>query len=219
MAAKKATVQVPTSLDEITLDQYQRFLKAQEDNKDEDFLQLKSIEIFCSVPERDVKTIMAKDVKRISDKIANLFKGDHDLVKSFKLNGIDYGFIPEMDEMSFGEYIDLDTNISDWKTMFISMSVLYRPIVHRSAGRYEVEEYSANTPERALAFPMTAVLGSIFFLGSLGKDLFQITKNYLTEEAEKRQAQSVNLAKNLDGIVAYLDLVEETFLNLKLSQN
>lgn len=171
MAAKKATVQVPTSLDEITLGQYQEFLKAQEDNQNEYFLQIKAIEIFCLVPEKDVKMIMAKDVKKISDKIINLFKGEHELVKSFKLNGIEYGFISSMDEMSFGEYVDLDTNISDWKTMFISMAVLYRPIAHRSSGRYEVEEYDAKTPDRALAFPMSAVLGSLFFFVQYRKRL------------------------------------------------
>lgn len=219
MAAKKATVQVPTSLDEITLGQYQEFLKAQEDNQNEYFLQIKAIEIFCLVPEKDVKMIMAKDVKKISDKIINLFKGDHELVKSFKLNGIEYGFISSMDEMSFGEYVDLDTNISDWKTMFISMAVLYRPIAHRSSGRYEVEEYDAKTPDRALAFPMSAVLGSLFFLFNTAKDLLLITQSYLRDQVVKQQAQSANSDKSLDGIQVYMDLVEGTFSKLKLSQN
>ena len=57
----KATINVPTSLDEITLKQYQKYLAEQKINEDEYNLQLKAIEIFCNVPENSVKKIIAKD--------------------------------------------------------------------------------------------------------------------------------------------------------------
>tara|TARA_R110000796_G_scaffold21344_2_gene62886 strand:+ start:1815 stop:2465 length:651 start_codon:yes stop_codon:yes gene_type:complete len=213
----KATLNVPTTLDEITLEQYQLYLAAQEGKDDEHYLQRKSIEIFCSVSEKDVKKIVAKDVRKISEKIAEMFEGEHELLRSFRMNGIDYGFVPNLDEISFGEYVDLDTYVSDWKNMHLSMNVLYRPITHRSAGRYEINSYETDKPEHALQMPMSAVLGSLFFLFNLGKDLLMTTQNYLKEEVEKQQVPSANLDKSLVGMAAYLDLAKETLLNLKLS--
>ena len=214
----KATLNIPTTLNEITLEQYQLYLAAQETKNNEHYLQRKIIEIFCSVSEENVKKIIAKDVKKISEKIASMFGGDHELLRSFKMNGIDYGFVPNLDEISFGEYVDLDTYVSDWKNMHLSMNVLYRPITHRSAGRYEINSYSTDKPENALQMPMSAVLGSLFFLFNLGRDLLITTKDYLKEEIKKQQVPLVNLDKSMDGMAAYLDLATEILPNLNLSR-
>ena len=167
----KATINVPTSLDEITLKQYQKYLAEQKINEDEYNLQLKAIEIFCNVPENSVKKIIAKDVRKITEKIAELFNSEPPLLKSFKMQGVEYGFIPNLDEITFGEYIDLDTYIPQWENMHLAMNVLYRPIAHRSSGRYELVPYSTITPEKSLGAPMSAVLGSLFFFIQFRKGL------------------------------------------------
>ena len=40
---------VPDSLNEITLEQYQKYLKIQDNNDDDTFLAIKMIEIFCGI--------------------------------------------------------------------------------------------------------------------------------------------------------------------------
>jgi len=213
----RATINVPTSLDEITLKQYQKYLQEQKINGDEKNLQFKAIEIFCSVPEKEVKKIIAKDVRKISEKIAAMFEAEPPLVQSFKMQGVEYAFIPNLDEITFGEYIDLDTYLPQWENMHLAINVLYRPIAHRASGRYQLVPYSTITPERILNAPMSAVLGSLFFLFNLGKDLLMITQNFLKEEVEKPQVQLANLDKSLAGMAACLDLAKETLLNLKPS--
>ena len=42
----KVEVYIPDTLSEITLGQYQKYLKIQDDNEDENFLAMKMIEIF-----------------------------------------------------------------------------------------------------------------------------------------------------------------------------
>ena len=49
---------------------------------------------------------------------------------AFKLGGIEYGLIPDFDDMSLGEYIDLDTYMGDWENMQIAMNVLYLSLIH-----------------------------------------------------------------------------------------
>ena len=46
----KIEINVPTSLSEITLRQYQKFLKIAEENPEGNFLDAKMIEIFCGIP-------------------------------------------------------------------------------------------------------------------------------------------------------------------------
>ena len=45
-------INVPTSLNEITLGQYQKFLKVAQENQECSFLNAKMIEIFCGIPLR-----------------------------------------------------------------------------------------------------------------------------------------------------------------------
>lgn len=213
----KAKINVPTKLSEITLRQYQEFLTAQETNEDEHYLEHKAIEIFCHVPEEKIKTIAAHSVTEIANKISALFADQKELVRFFTLNKKEFGFIPNLDEISFGEYIDIDTYLSDWKNMHYAMNVLYRPISHKKAGRYDLVGYDTEQRDRALQMPMDAVLGSIFFLFNLRKDLLKTTLNSLAEEVEIQQVHLPHLDKNGGGTIRSMDLVRETLNELSQS--
>lgn len=213
----KAKINVPTKLSEITLRQYQEFLTAQETNEDEHYLEHKAIEIFCHVPEEKIKTIAAHSVTEIANKISALFADQKELVRFFSLNKEEFGFIPNLDEISFGEYIDIDTYLSDWKNMHYAMNVLYRPISHKKAGRYDLIGYDTEQRDRALQMPMDAVLGSIFFLFNLRKDLLKTTLNSLAEEVEIQQVHLPHLDKNGGGTIRSMDLVKETLNELSQS--
>ena len=214
----KVKLNIPTKLSEITLEQYQAFLAAQEISQEENYLEGKAVEIFCNIPPESVRLITAHSISDVTSKISAIFSQKPELVRFFTLNKKEYGFIPNLDEMSFGEYIDVDTYLSDWKNMHFAMNVLYRPVVHKSAGRYELSAYDTETRDRALQMPMDAVLGSIFFLFNLGTDLLKVTQNYLKEEVEKQRVHYPNLDRNGVGITHFMDLVTETLNGLSLYQ-
>ena len=99
----KVNLRIPTSLNEITLAQYQEFAKLEADlDKTKDTaIQLKIVEIFCKVPEVVVRNMKATDIAEICEIINTMFDTEHQLINRFRLKGIDYGFIPELDDMSF----------------------------------------------------------------------------------------------------------------------
>ena len=35
------------------------------------------------------------------------------LINTFVMDGVEYGFIPKLDDITLGEYIDIDNNIKD----------------------------------------------------------------------------------------------------------
>ena len=73
-----------------------------------------------------------------------MFTQKPDLVTKFRLDGVEYGFIPDLNELSFGEYIDLDTYLGDWENIHTAMNVLYRPINSKKGDRYTIQEYDVN---------------------------------------------------------------------------
>ena len=159
----KARLNIPNQLSEITLRKYQKFVKLNTDEIDDRFLQVKMIEIFCEVSHENVLKIKFSDADRVTAILGDMFTQKPKLVTKFKLNGIEYGFIPELDEISFGEYIDLDTYLGDWENIHTAMNVLYRPIESQKGERYTIKDYDVNTKEDLLDMPLDAVISSVFF--------------------------------------------------------
>lgn len=163
----KVEILVPKSLSEITLGKYMRYAKLEtKENKDTTFLMQKCVEIFCELDLQNIATIRYKSLLKVIEHINTLFNGKYEFKNKFKMNGVEYGFIPVLDDISMGEYIDLDNYFSDWDNMHKAMSVLYRPVTHSKDDRYDIEPY--NGTERSEEYknmPMDVVMGSfIFFL-------------------------------------------------------
>ena len=213
----KVELTVPNSLNEITLGQYQEYLKLKDLTETE--LSLKMIEIFCNVKAEYVRNIKANDVSDIVNIISKMFDSKPSLVNTFKLNGVEYGFIPNLDEMSFGEYIDLDTNIGDWDNMDKAMGVLYRPIEIRKNDRYHIKEYDAGDTEHLKDMPLDAVLGSILFFYHLGSELCQVTMNSLNKTEEELLQEYLNSEQNGVGTQVFMHSLNQILGDLNISLN
>ena len=211
-------ITIPTSLKDITLRQYKHFLKIQETVTEERFLNAKMIEIFCGVKLEKVMLLRLKDSLEISSILTKMFEEKPQLITMFKLNGVDYGFQPQLDEITLGEYIDLDTFIGDWDNMEKAMNVLYRPVLVKMKGKYSIDTYQLGTEANILDMPMDAVLSSIFFLWNLGLDLSQTMMNSLdTNNQTPALTQYLNSQESGDGISRFTDSLRETLQDLKIS--
>ena len=198
----KVELTVPSDLSEISLKQYQKFLKLQDSNEDSYFLQCKMIEIFCNLDAKSVRMLKVGDANRVVDVLNNMFEAKPDLIRAFKIGGVDYGIIPNLDDISLGEYIDLDTYIGDWQNMHIAMNVLYRPISKKIGDKYTIVEYDVDAKEKLEHIPMDIVLGSIFFLYNLGIELSMVMVNYLEDPQMDSLMQQQTFQENMDGIKA-----------------
>jgi hypothetical protein len=217
----KVNLRIPTSLNEITLAQYQEFAKL--DGKLEDThdaaIQLKIVEIFCKVPEIVVRNMKATDIAEVCEIINTMFDTSHQLINKFKLNGVEYGFIPELDDMSFGEYMDLDTFISDNDNLHRAVNVLFRPIKHIRGHRYVIEDYDPDSSDIAKEFPLDVVLGAIVFFYSLGRDLSMVMLNSLEEKNEKALTEHLISQPNGDGLTHSMESLKAILQDLKISLN
>lgn len=216
-------ITIPTSLNEIKLHQYQAFLKVSAiEGQTEDFLKHKMIQIFCDVSLKIVMLMSFKDVEEISGKIGSLFTDKNKLINRFKLNGVDYGFVPNLDNITSGELIDLDAYISDWQKMHQAMAVLFRPITKSFSDRYLIEKYEGSDKysEVLKDMPLDVALGAMVFFWDLGKDLVSSTMSYLAENPEVANiVNKHNLENAGDGTLLSMEQLKETFSDLMKSQN
>jgi len=185
-------IQLPESIADITLNQYQQFLKLQDkaDTLTEQGMAERVISLFTGIKKQDVKKLVISDYESIMNQITEACSTEAKFQQRFKLNGVEYGMIPNLNDISQGEYIDLTTLGSDMDEMHKVMAILFRPVVKEDAfGNYSIEAYGDIT-ERSkdmLECPMHIVNGSLVFFLNLLKDLKSYMKKSIVEVAQKNK--------------------------------
>ena len=213
---------IPSSLNDITLIQYQEYNQEIESRKKlpdaEEYLKIKKIEIFCKLSREQIMNLEYDSVENISNILDNILEKQPALVERFEVNGIKFGWLPDLDKMSYGELLDLNGNISDWSAMHIAMGVLYRPIKNESNGLYNIEKYEGDKYHQHLRkMPLSAVIGAMVFFWNLGLDCVKYILN--SSEMEKEFQSNPNLNLTGIGIQQLTNWLEETLPNMKLSNN
>jgi hypothetical protein len=212
---------VPDALSDITLGQYQKYLKILDQNKDDDnaaeFINLKTIEIFCNVNFKDVLKIPLGEAEKVLTIINKAFEEKPDIIRHFKLLNVDMGFIPNLERISLGEYIDVENNIVDWQTMHKAMAVLYRPVNFRSKEKYTIAPYepSDEVSELMKEMPLDVAMSSMVFFYALGMELLKAIPTFIQKNLTEEQTYLLKqtLAQSGVGINQFTHLLEGMSLN------
>jgi hypothetical protein len=214
----KLSIDVPTELNEITLDQYQRFIKVQKDNGDGTFVAQKMIEIFCGIDLKDTFKIKITDINEIVKIINELLDIKPELINRFTLNNQEYGFIPLLEDISLGEYIDIETYMQDWQDMHKAMNVLYRPIKQKYKDKYDIIDYDAKESDVMKDMPLDVCISAVVFFYSLGIELSSNMMDYLTEEQMNNlMAGQHSFPKDGDGIQQFSNSLKDVLQNSRIS--
>ena len=212
----KVNINVPDSLNEITLYQYQRFEKLIQENEASHFVNQKTIEIFCNIDLKDVARIRIADIDDLISHLNTLLQQKPKLTKTFKLGVYEFGFIPKLEDMTSGEFIDLENYLSSTETFNQAMAVLYRPIKSKVKDLYTIEEYESSYKysEVLKYMPLDIALGAMVFFWTLQKDCVNALTDYIQNEVEQSEQAKQLLEKNMGGISQFMQQVRETFSTL-----
>ena len=216
MSQHKLTV--PDSLEEVTLGQYQQYL-ASVDGLDEteyaEVINKKLIEAFCGIEYELVDSIPIKDIENVLEVLKIAFEKDYELQRHFKLLNVEMGFIPKLDEISLGEYIDCENYIIDWQNMHKAMAVLYRTVNYKQKERYTISPYepSDQVSELMKEMPLSVVMGALVFFYRLGTELSAHTLTYthqmLKEKSHTTSELRTALEKSGVGISQFMHSLKE----------
>jgi len=222
----KVKVNIPTELRDLSVMQYASYLNMidqyeamRDDSKNPDiFYNLKTLEIFCGINYEDGMRLRVQDVNRIVSNIEKLLLEKPDLITTFTIGDTTFGFIPKLDDMTFGEYIDLDTNISNWDNMYKAMAVLYRPLEKKDGDKYLIQEYKGDLYHEAMKHtPLDVAFSSLLFFYHLGIDLSKGMRKYLEEQmTEEDSLRLKTLEESGVGINRSIRLLGEMLENMTI---
>ena len=227
-------VRVPATLYNIPLKDYQRYMQVVEGMDDKskessDFLNLKALEVFCGLELKESYKLPMTAFNAVLEQLANCLQEETPLVKRFTMRGtdgatIEFGFNPNLREMSFGEYVDLDSYISSWKDAHKAMAVLYRPVIGSKKDMYRIEDYEGSDKYADLLryMPTSVALGAMVFFYRLGMKLAKRSLNSSLKEVPQKEllkAEKQSLENGGVGISRYMLLLEVMSQNLTRLQN
>ena len=222
---------VPKTLRGVKLREWIKFFDIYEKNKDNesnDFLNKKMLEIFCGTKLKDLHKIPVSSFDSIIEHLYNILNSDTPLVNRFKMKGTDdveveFGLIPNLDKMTYGEWEDLENYIWDNKNMHRAMAVLYRPLVYNIGDKYKIHEYRGTDfyAEVMREMPIDIALGAKVFFYRLATKLGVYTmdstlKQYLKSEEANSQELS---EKNGKVIKEYMNSHKEMLAELEKLQS
>lgn len=219
---------VPDSLEEISLGDYQSYLASidgLDQHKDVQLINKKLIETFCGVEMSQVDLLPFKAVESALEVLTGAFKEEYELIRMFNIQGTKMGFIPKLDDMTLGEYIDLDSYFGDWENMHKAMAVLYRVVNFEKGEKYSIVPYDANEDLQELmkVMPLSVVMSCMVFFYRLGTELAKAMSSYIQKTIHKQKGTTSHLKEALEqngvGINQFTDSLKEMSEDLTRLQN
>ena len=222
---------LPASLRDVKLSQWQRYIDVFDKNKGDEateFLNKKVLEIFCDIKLSDIHHI---GLSLFEDSLAHLsaiLNSKPELSQTFKLEGsdgvvVEFGMIPNLDKMSYGEFIDLEKYLFSDKDLHKAMAVLYRPIKLKKKDRYLIHDYKGTSymSDVMKDTPLDVAISARVFFYRLATKLGNYTMAYtLKELQEKNQTkQDKDSVKNGEVIKQYLLSLEKMLAKSEKLQN
>ena len=184
---KQLTLEIPTSWEDISLKHYLTLQSDLEAYKDDEEAQTAlTLHHLCGLEVEYVRKLSAESYNLVKSKL-NQFQSPEgiELTTFVTIDGVEYGFEPNLSKMSYGAYAD----ITNYDTIQIDknwgkiMSILYRKVEKKQFGKYSIVPYDGEIDdEKWLNVNMAVHWGCLFFFVRLQMDCLKGILNSLKKE-------------------------------------
>jgi hypothetical protein len=204
-----------TEWKDVTLKKYLDMMGDIESYKDdEEAVTALMLHHLAGIPYEELTNVSAESFNILKEKISKFLKPEEmELQKFVTINGVEYGFEPNLSKMSYGAYADISQydTISIDKNWAKIMSILYRPVTKKEKhGLYQIEKYTGVIDDKLwLDVTMDIHFGTLFFFLNLQLDLMKGTLKSLTEKELHPNIKSI-LEESGEAIQQYTNLLKET---------
>lgn len=215
---KEVTLSIPQSYGDISL---KKWLELQKElvnyQDDEEAITALMLSYLCGLDAKYLKNIAVDDYIEIKRELSSFVsKVDLPLQRFITIDGVEYGFEPNLSNMTYGSFADItkynEIKIDDnWASI---MSILYRPVTKKQGDMYTIEPYSGKlNPNLFLDVKMDVHFGCLFFFVHLSTDLLNFTLKSTMEMELPHNIKSI-LEKSGEPIQQLLNLQEEIYSKL-----
>jgi pyridoxal/pyridoxine/pyridoxamine kinase len=194
-------IRIPESWQDVTLQQYLKFYNAMKPYDGAEEYTTKIIELaayyLCNIDANTLNRLPLDTFNEVAKSLLDLINSGkkQELVKSFEIGNTKYGFVTNLDQMTYGEYVDLVTYSKDvYENAALMCSILYRPILEEHKGQYRIQDYKGTNENQIELFyqklTMDIIFGALGFFLRLQKDLLNSTLTYTTEAMTKMMQET-----------------------------
>ena len=134
----------------LTIEQYVKIYKMQDLFEDQYFA-AKLISIITNAPVNELLEHDYQEINFLASELLTLIPILSPFEDRFELDGVHYGFFPNWKDLTFAEFVDLDT-LSSKKIdelldqLHYLIAIMYRPITNeRGLHDFDIEKYDVNT--------------------------------------------------------------------------
>ena len=173
----------------ITVSQYVGFATNEGDlvNQVQAITKLPRAQVLMLTPTQmnEIKTAFEEALLAVPSKFVN---------KWFLTEKHRYRFVPDINSMTFGEWLDLDANCNEFpKHLTKLLAILFRPCKNEFITRYEVDEYDSNIHLKNAEYfndmPLMIANGAMVFFSNIEKELLirfqEYSDNQMMTELKK----------------------------------
>tara|TARA_R110000824_G_scaffold251406_1_gene440075 strand:- start:68 stop:709 length:642 start_codon:yes stop_codon:yes gene_type:complete len=192
---------------DVTLEKWLKLIELETGSKTKEAEE--TIAALSNIPKQLIKELSIKDVAVIMSRMAELQQEQDSSLKNIvKINEVEYGFHPDLDSITLGEYADIETFIKNGIETNLPelMAVLYRPVTEMKNDIYTIAAYDGDIRMRTEEMKQMSaeqVQGALVFFWRLGRKLSQILPSFLMELLKKmdKQLPQNPSQKSGDGLV------------------
>jgi len=187
---------ISTKYSDQTLGTYVDFMAAGEDT-------VSQIQAITGLKRDDIRKIDVTQIEKIVTAYANGLKNDEKVFKQFiEIDGIKFGFHPNLKSMTFGEWLDLSELSKNFPHQLPElMCILYRPVTAEINMQYKIEEYDSDVhlkyAPQMRKLNLANVNAALLFFSTLKNDLVNNTPEYLEAELERLKREISQLAEEV----------------------
>lgn len=214
---KELTLNIPTDYSGITLKKWLELQKELENYSDnEQAMNALILYHLCGLDVEWVDKLDIQSYNLLTNELNGFLNNTKlPLQKIININGIEYGFEPNLSQMSYGAFVDITkfevfTIDKNWSKI---MNILYRPIVKKQGDMYTIKPYEIDEDDsKWLSVGMDVHFGALFFFVNLSIDLLNsILKSTMETEVPPNIKSILERSGKL--IPQYMNSPWETLLN------
>jgi hypothetical protein len=196
---------IPSRLADITLGQWLKYRQVclmPDFNDEVDRFAL--VTIFCNITIESALKIRAADFDEVVNQVRRVLVETPNFVQRFMMDGVEYGVIPNFDEMSAAELIDLDGYMGEEENYDAALAVAYRPVEGKLPAflrnmvpaqyrnLYNIEDYAGSEKyrEKMQGANLEVLFGLQLFFYSIAKRLVKDTPQLLEEVAATQTGEA-----------------------------